>query len=180
MRMMDIHPAVSQKAIARNRWVKTVDVSRYFPNTVVICVHEREPVALVCAGGVYYMDKDGTLLPLFDKTYSNLPVVTGVLDVRLDSVMCVGAQACTRIKAFFEAAKNEDASFAKRISQVDFMANQMVRLHMEDMPTTIELTDANAPVILHRLRQLVETVQNRPDALPHSINLCYANMAYIR
>ena len=71
-------------------------VSRHFPNTVVLRLTERTPIALVNAGRVRYTDDCGVLLPLFSCTYSNLPVVSGL---GRDSAGCLASAVGEAVKA---------------------------------------------------------------------------------
>jgi cell division protein FtsQ len=181
MRMMDLRPSAAEKAIEAGPWVKKASVTRHFPHTVSIRIRERTPVALVSAGNVYYADEDGVLLPLFFGTYSNLPLVTGLSDVRLDSAgKCVGAQTFTRVKQFLDQCTSADASIARRISLVDFSGSPNLKLSLDDMPVVIEMQENDVKTSVARLRQLVESVQGETRGAPKNINLCYENLAYLR
>jgi hypothetical protein len=180
MRMMELRPAASERAIETDPWVKTARVVRHFPHTVAIHVRERTPIALVGAGNVYYADEDGMLLPLFFGTYSNLPMVTGIADVRLDSVKCVAARSFERVKRFLDQCASSDGAFAKRVSLVDFSGDSVIRLSLDDMPIVIEMQERDVKTSIARLKLLVESVQGEVKGAPKNINLCYENLAYLR
>jgi cell division protein FtsQ len=180
MRMMDLRPRASQRAIEAEPWVKAARVVRHFPNTVCIRVRERTPIALVSAGNVYYADEDGMLLPLFFGTYSNLPLVSGLADVRLDSVKCVGAGSFGRVRRFIDQCASVDNAFAKRVSLIDFSASPLIRVSLDDMPVVIEMQENDVKTSVARLKQLVESVQGEAKGSPKNINLCYENLAYLR
>ncbi|MFZ4854849.1 MAG: cell division protein FtsQ/DivIB [Desulfuromonadaceae bacterium] len=64
--------------ILQNPWVETVRINRYFPDTVSIVIAEREPVAIVNMGFIYYLDKKGNVFKVLtqgDKL--DFPVITG-------------------------------------------------------------------------------------------------------
>jgi cell division septal protein FtsQ len=180
MRIMDIRPAFAARAIAKNLWVKHARVTRRFPNRVIINVQERTPVALLSAGNVYYTDEDGNLMPLFAGTYSNLPLITGVKGVRIDSAVCVEAGSFERAKRFLNECKAIDAAFAKRVSQIDFGSDAVIRLSLEDMPVVIEMNDADTKKSMARLKKIVESVEDKTGGGLKRINLCYENLAYVR
>jgi cell division septal protein FtsQ len=180
MRIMSINPGAAQRAIAQNPWVKQVTVARHFPGTVAICVRERVPIALVNVGNVCYADDDGKLLPLFKGTYSDLPLITGIRGARMDSVACVEKQSFERVKRFLDQCKAVDAAFAKRLSQIDFSGDPVIRMSLDDVPVVIELNDADTKTSVARLKQLVESVQGSVKGTPKHINLCYENLAYLR
>jgi len=70
--------------LAKNPWVETVQVRRYFPHTLSIEVAEREPVAVMNMGFLYYMDAKGEVFkPLNQGDSLNFPVITGVTEEEL-------------------------------------------------------------------------------------------------
>jgi cell division septal protein FtsQ len=65
--------------LARNPWIETVKVRRYFPHTLTIELTEREPVAVVNMGYMYYLDKNGDVFkPLTAGDSLDFPVLTGI------------------------------------------------------------------------------------------------------
>lgn len=176
MPLLSIKPGICEKAICTNAWVKGAHVSRYFPNTVVIRLTERAPLALVSAGRVRYMDDCGVLLPLFAGTYSNLPVVCGL---GRDSAGCVPGAALARVKRFLSDCAAGDEAMAHRISQIDFSRECSVRLTMEDLGTTVEMNDADAGTQMRRLARLVEYGLADRAAKPARIDMRYENLAYV-
>ncbi len=72
--------------ILQNPWVETVRINRYFPDGISIVITEREPVAIVNMGFIYYLDKKGNVFKVLtqgDKL--NYPVVTGFSEEELGS-----------------------------------------------------------------------------------------------
>lgn len=64
--------------IAQNPWVETVRVRRYFPDALSISITEREPLAVVNMGYIYYLDKKGKIFKVLNKgDRLDYPVVTG-------------------------------------------------------------------------------------------------------
>ncbi len=175
MRMTAIRPAVCEKALEANAWVRRAHVERHLPNTITIRLEEREPIALVNTGRVRYMDKDGVLLPLFCGTYSRLPVVSGLT---LDAPGRCAAGAVERVQRFLDDCNDEP--LAKRISQIDFSKETMVRIRLEDFPAVVELSESQMRAEMRRLGQLVESARQDPKGAPKRINLCYENLAYVQ
>ena len=65
--------------LAKNPWVEKVKVRRYFPHTLAIELTEREPVAVVNMGYLYYLDAKGEVFkPLHEGDRLDFPLVTGV------------------------------------------------------------------------------------------------------
>jgi len=64
--------------ILQNPWVETVRINRYFPDAVSIVITEREPVAIVNMGFIYYLDKKGNVFKVLNQGDKlDFPVVTG-------------------------------------------------------------------------------------------------------
>jgi cell division protein FtsQ len=60
-------------------WVKRASVMRQFPDRVVIEVQEREPVALVSLGSLYYVDQDAEIFKkLLPGEALDYPVLSGI------------------------------------------------------------------------------------------------------
>jgi cell division septal protein FtsQ len=72
--------------ILQNPWVETVKINRYFPDSLSIAIAEREPVAIVNMGFIYYLDKQGKVFKVLnhgDKL--DYPVVTGFNEEELSN-----------------------------------------------------------------------------------------------
>lgn len=72
--------------ILQNPWVETVRINRYFPDAVSIVITEREPVAIVNMGFIYYLDKKGNVFKVLNQGDKlDFPVVTGFSEEELGS-----------------------------------------------------------------------------------------------
>ncbi len=70
--------------LLQNPWVETVRINRYFPDGVSIVITEREPVAIVNMGFIYYLDKKGNVFKVLNKGDKlDYPVVTGFSEEEL-------------------------------------------------------------------------------------------------
>jgi cell division septal protein FtsQ len=64
--------------LAKNPWIEKVQVRRYFPHTLTIDITEREPVAVVNMGYLYYLDAKGDIFkPLTEGDRLDFPLLTG-------------------------------------------------------------------------------------------------------
>jgi hypothetical protein len=179
IRMLDVKPAIIKKNIMGNCWVRRAIVARRFPATVVITVEERTPIALVNVGGIYYVDAEGALMPLFAATYSDLPLVSGLGRERVDSAgKRIGRQAMERVNSFFDQAGAVSETLLKHVSQIDFSNESMVRVTMENSPMLIEIDDRKGKVQWTRFQDLMDVLDNTPEGMPQRINLCYSNLGF--
>jgi len=71
--------------LRRHPWVKDVSLKRQMPETIIIEIVERQPVALLDIGDLYYMDDTGKPFKKLENEQENaIPVVTGF--TRLDMI----------------------------------------------------------------------------------------------
>jgi cell division septal protein FtsQ len=72
--------------LSQNPWVETVRINRYFPDRLTIAVTEREPLAIVNMGFIYYLDKKGTVFKVLNQGDKlDFPVVTGFSEEEMNS-----------------------------------------------------------------------------------------------
>jgi len=70
--------------ILQNPWVETVRINRYYPDAISIAISEREPVAIVNMGFIYYLDKKGNVFKVLNQGDKlDYPVVTGFSEEEL-------------------------------------------------------------------------------------------------
>jgi len=72
--------------LAQNPWVETVRIHRFFPDRLSISITEREPLAIVNMGFIYYLDKKGTVFKVLNQGDKlDYPVVTGFSEEEMNS-----------------------------------------------------------------------------------------------
>jgi cell division protein FtsQ len=78
--LLAIRPGQVERALMAHPWVAKAEVSRKWPNSLHITIHERDPVALVQFGEeLLYMDRQGVIFkPLSPGDPHNFPVITGL------------------------------------------------------------------------------------------------------
>jgi cell division protein FtsQ len=77
--LLALQPGRVEQALAAHPWIARAELTRLWPNRLKLCIHEREPVALVQLGELYYADRRGSLFkPLFPGDPHDFPVITGL------------------------------------------------------------------------------------------------------
>jgi cell division protein FtsQ len=72
--------------LTQNPWVETVRIHRFFPDRLSISITEREPLAIVNMGFIYYLDKKGTVFKVLNQGDKlDYPVVTGFSEEEMNS-----------------------------------------------------------------------------------------------
>jgi cell division protein FtsQ len=85
--LSDVQPGMSTfsldldligRKIAENSWVEEARIQRIFPRQISIRIVEREPLAIINLGYLYYLDENGAIFKLLDAGDSlDYPVITG-------------------------------------------------------------------------------------------------------
>jgi cell division septal protein FtsQ len=97
-KLFDLDLTAIHQRVKKNPFVGDVVVQRNLPEGVDIQIVEREPIAVLSVGTLYYIDADGMVLPLVrSDEVLDLPVVTGD----------VPAQECTPGKTMRRASVHE-------------------------------------------------------------------------
>jgi cell division protein FtsQ len=77
--LLALRPARLERILLSHPWIARAEVTRKWPHQLVIRLQEREPVALVQLGELYYVDRQGTLFkPLNPGDPHDFPVITGL------------------------------------------------------------------------------------------------------
>ncbi len=67
-----------RKLVARHPWVKTVLVTKDYPDAIHIEITERQPLAILNAGRLFFVDESGEIFkPVQAKEMKSLPVING-------------------------------------------------------------------------------------------------------
>lgn len=72
--------------LLQNPWIESVRIRRYFPDGLSIAVTEREPLAVVNMGFIYYLDAKGNVFKVLNQgDRLDYPVVTGFSEEDLNT-----------------------------------------------------------------------------------------------
>jgi cell division protein FtsQ len=72
--------------LLQNPWVESVRIRRYLPDALSIAIVEREPLAVVNMGFIYYLDAKGTIFKVLNHgDRLDYPVITGFSEEDLSS-----------------------------------------------------------------------------------------------
>ncbi|HET6984549.1 MAG TPA: FtsQ-type POTRA domain-containing protein, partial [Myxococcaceae bacterium] len=79
MNLWSLDPATVSQAMAAHPWVRTVEVTRSLPDTLLLKVEERGPVALASRGDLYVVDAQGAPCKRLSPSEAlDLPLLTGL------------------------------------------------------------------------------------------------------
>lgn len=166
--------------IGKNPWVSKVEVRRYLPDTLSIRITERQPVAVINMGYLYYLDGDGNVFkPLTDGDRLNFPVITGI-----------GEEDIARDPAGSKGALKDVLGLIAHLkSRADFKLDDVSEIHYDrGYGFTIFTAAAGVPVKigsgdytrkLDRLARIYKDLQTQISVLEY-IDLDYSDKIIVK
>lgn len=171
-----------KREIRAGAWISHTSFGFRWPNTLVVTVTEREPIAYMNIGTVFLIDREGYLLPVGAGTCRNVPMVCGLTDtVRDDSgLKKIDRSQVMRISRFFDQIEFVKKKTGKILSQIEFCTDATAILRFESFPTLIQVKETQLDGDLGRFEQIMALVEHDTAALPKFINLSYTNVAFVQ
>ena len=128
--IFDIDLSLLQKDLSKLSWIKTATVSRKLPDTILVIVNERKPVALwQFRQKLSVVDKDGVILTKRHvKKFSHLPIV-------------IGKNAPQHVSEIVSVLE-ETPKFKKRVTAMTWVGNRRWTVRL-DNKTNIKLPEKN-------------------------------------
>ena len=170
---------VSKAIISRIPWVKNVDVTRKWPDTVVIRVQEYEPEAIVAmaAEGVpqlYYMDRDGEPFIRVESGMDfDFPVITG-LDLIADQDE--KKKRFEEVLLFLELISANNPNLpAQSVSEIHVDPREGLVIYMVEYPFPVFFGNGDVGKKYVRLRKVLEVLYK-----PRKKGMEIAQVTYIR
>lgn len=119
--MADVDLAEIEQGLARQPYIRTVQACREFPDRVCLTIEEREPIALVNVGAMYYIDADAVLLPTTPSAKElDVPVISGLgaSPAAQPGKTLQNRQVADAIQ-LYRVAQELDSSIAHMISEIN-------------------------------------------------------------
>lgn len=107
--------------LAQNPWVETIHIRRYFPDKLSITVTEREPVAVVNMGFIYYLDKKGNVFKVLNQgDRLDYPVVTGFSEEELSKEPAATREALNTTCELLAILREKGAFILADVSEIHY------------------------------------------------------------
>ncbi len=179
--MVDLKASLIRQRILKNPWIEKVSVKRRIPHTIAITVAERKPIAFVNLGSIYLTDRRGRLWPLKSYTYWNMPVFSGLADTLNGSPdHRLKKEDLARMKMFLRETQQAGDENSIGISQVDFSRGGIITIKLDSQALYAELKSDAVKEGMNYLLRILESREDNAEKIPHHINLCYNNVAFVR
>jgi len=164
--------------LLQSPWINNVVIRRWIPDRVNVHITERKPVAMVSAGGVYLIDKEGVLLPLRGKNYHDLPLLSGIAStIHADSVAVVDTIQLARFLKIQEKLRDSKYKWDQRITQYDLSNLSKIFCTIEGYNCQFVLADEFLEKGLTNLGKLLSSIND--DSRIKKVDLSYENLAYV-
>jgi cell division septal protein FtsQ len=166
--------------LTQNPWIETVRIRRYFPDGLSIAVTEREPLAVVNMGYIYYLDGKGTVFKVLNPgDRLDYPVVTGFSEEDLSNDPAGTKQA---LKATCDLLKilHEKGSFILAdVSEIHYDKGYGFTLFTASGALPVKVGSGDFPVKIERLSRIYRDLMTQRPTL-HYIDLDYNDKIIVK
>jgi cell division septal protein FtsQ len=128
-----------QKRLEKQPFIRTVSVSRLYPDALRIELTERQPIASIGSSRLQYIDTAAVLLPAIETAVTlDLPLITGIsgLENAEEGTTLTNSEVRTAID-LLQTALKVDSSLYRFISEVDMNNGQDIELTTTEPPILI-------------------------------------------
>lgn len=175
--LSDVQPGMSTfsldldligRKIAENPWVKEARIQRIFPRQVSISIVEREPLAIINLGYLYYLDANGVVFKLLDGDDSlDYPVITGFDATQLESGRHKERVQLLQVVALVEELGTRSQLGLHKVSEVHREAGGDLSVYTLEGGVRIRLGSDNYSEKLDRLERIYALLQPKMKMLDY-------------
>ena len=156
------------RKIEENPWISDAQVQRIFPRQVMIHIEERQPVAIVNLGYLYYLDKQGEIFKVLDAADNlDYPVVTGFDYAKAQAHNAEYAQQLRKVVALLSDLNKRKLFSLDQISEVHFETGGSLSLYILEGGVRIKLGSADYGRKLDRLERIYAQLQPKLPLLDY-------------
>ena len=107
--------------LSQNPWVETVHIRRYFPDALSIDITEREPVAVINMGFIYYLDQKGNVFKVLNQgDRLDYPVITGFSEEDLNKSPIATKEALKTTCELLAILRDKGAFILADVSEIHY------------------------------------------------------------
>lgn len=165
-RTMESHP-----------WVRSVDLEKRFPHTLVVRVEKEEPWAIIAQDNLHYMNDLGEIFKEVEIGENfDLPVITGISQEGSDR----GKELASALEILKVLAGEKAPWSMENLSEVHVNKEGGVSLYFSFLPVAVNLKGEELAVRMDDLKKLVEHLETtgRMQRV-RGINLDYRDAAVV-
>lgn len=159
--------------IASNPWIDDIKIQRIFPGTVSINITEREPLAVVNLGLLYYLDAKANLFkPLNFGDRLDYPVISGFTEEDLSIDPAGTEEALKNACLLLALMQNLTVIKLEDVSEINYNKKYGLTIYTTKNTASVSLGSENLPEKLERFAQIYEHLKTQQPGLRH-IDLDY-------
>jgi cell division protein FtsQ len=177
MSLLAIDLSELKRRLEQHPWIRTVNLEKHFPHTLVIRAEKEEPWAIVVMDKLYYMNRWGKIFKALEPgDETNFPVITGIPKDEEGTQRLI-AIAVGVLKTL-EAEK--DPWSVKDLSEVHVREDGDVALYFSGLPATIKIRGSDLAQRMEDLKKVVNHLNStgRIDMV-RTIDLDYTEGAVV-
>jgi cell division protein FtsQ len=166
-------------ALSRHFAAEDFTLYRRLPDTIIIRVRERKPVALLNTQHLTGIDANGVLLPHIGADMAEtLPIITGVEDVSQLADPGVRSRVVEGLK-LLGAISDQSPSVHKRISEVNVSSVSGLGISLIDTGIEVIIGDRDWNVKLPNLERVVNQVVGGMDSV-RTVDMRFGEKIFVR
>lgn len=156
------------RKIAENPWVREAQVQRIFPRQVAISIEEREAVAIINLGYLYYLDRHGEVFKVLEAEDSlDYPVITGFDYRKVEAHDAQTARELKKIVALIADLQQRKLFGLQQLSEINRDPNGCLALFTLQGAVKIKLGRGDYGRKLDRLERIYAQLQPRLPILDY-------------
>jgi len=156
------------RKIAENAWVREARVQRIFPRQIEINIEEREAVAIINLGYLYYLDRHGEVFKVLEAEDNlDYPVITGFDYRKVEEQDPRTGKELKRIVALLEDLQQREKFGLNQLSEISRGPGGGLSLFTLDAGVKIKLGRGNYKNKLDRLERIYAQLQPRLPMLDY-------------
>lgn len=156
------------RKIEENSWVKQARVQRIFPRQVVIKIVERQPVAIVNLGYLYYLDGQGEIFKVLDASDKlDFPMITGFEYEKAQEHNAEYALRLTQIVNLLSNLKGRKSFNLKQVSEIHQESDGGLSLFTLEGSVKIKLGQIGYKSKIDRLERIYAELQPKLNILDY-------------
>ena len=174
---------ISENKISRNLsanpWVASVQVKRKFPNTILLDIKEREPIALVVGKTTWGIDEQGILLPgLLPEVAAQIPLISMGDNWAPPANLKVNTPEMKRALELIVRIKKEHADLLPQISEFNITQTDNLVFYTQPDGTEVRMGMENQEERLDRFCK-TWTMSQEQNLIQEYIDLRYEEQGVI-
>lgn len=177
MSLLEVNLRELKQNLERHPWVRSMDLAKKYPHTLVMKAHREKPRAVVSMDGLFYMNREGEMFKEVGVSEPvDYPVITGALEDEGQRKNCL--QLAAYILDVLESCG--EPWMREEISEVHLQSAENVSLYFRSLPAMVEVGARDLERKVEELSRVVDHLrETRQVKQVMGINLHYREGAVV-